>query len=104
MQETVAFGGPLHFQIDLVLYDEQGRAISVLDTKYKAPSSPSADDVAQVVAYAEAKGCRDAVLLYPIPLSSPIDLLVGDVRVRSLHFPLDGDLDAGGTRLLEELV
>jgi 5-methylcytosine-specific restriction enzyme subunit McrC len=104
MQETVTFGGPFHFQIDIVLYDTEGLPLSVIDTKYKAPSAPSADDVAQVVAYAEAKGCRDAVLLYPTALASPIDLFVGDVRVRSLHFPLDGDLDAAGRTLLERLM
>jgi len=104
VQETVAFGRAFHFQIDLILYGGDGAPLCVIDTKYKAPGSPSADDVAQVVAYAEAKGCRDAVLLYPVMPPAPLDIAVGDVRVRSLPFPLDGDLDAAGRSLLEALI
>ena len=80
------------------------KALCVVDTKYKAPESPSTDDVAQVVAYAEAKGCTEAVLVYPVRLHRPLDASVGDIRVRTLTFPLDGDLDEGGEGLLESLL
>ena len=102
-QETVAFGArrDFRFQIDIVLSDAAtGRPLMVIDTKYKTPSSPDADDVAQAVAYAEAKGCRDAILLYPVPLSSPLDVTIGEIRVRSLAFPLEGDLEERGMEMM----
>lgn len=65
---------------------------------------PSTADVAQVVAYAEALDCQEAVLLYPIPLDRPLELPVGRVRVRTLGLELGGDLDAAGHRLLDRLL
>ncbi len=97
VQENVHFGEvrELRFQIDLVLYDaEIGRPVAVLDTKYKNPERPSERDVQQVVAYAESKECREAVLVYPV--ETPLDVRVGGIRVRSMVFDLEGDLDAGG--------
>ncbi len=97
VQESVHFGESreLRFQIDLVLYDaEIGRPVAVLDTKYKNPERPSERDVQQVVAYAESKGCREAVLVYPA--EAPLDVRVGGIRVRSLVFGLDRDLEEGG--------
>lgn len=105
-QETVTFGatGAVSFRIDLVLsHAESGAPICVVDTKYKIPAMPGARDVAQVVAYAEAKGCSEAILLYPADLPSPVDIMVGRIRVRSLAFRLDGDLQATGHALLHEL-
>ncbi|MFW6070462.1 MAG: McrC family protein [bacterium] len=105
-QERVALeavSSPLTFQPDLVLYDGAGAARMVLDTKYKTPQTPAAGDVAQVVAYAESKGCREAALVYPRPLSRPMAAQVGDVRVRALHFELKGDLQARGRAFLQQL-
>ncbi len=96
-------GEDLHFDIDLVLY-QAGRAKWVLDTKYKTESGPSTADIAQVVAYAQAKGCREAVLVYPARPARPLDSQVGDIRVRSLTFALDGDLEAGGRSFLQALL
>src|SRR5690606_37974024 len=105
VQERVRYGMEMgqHFAIDVVLYSRQtGQPWAVLDTKYKAPATtPTADDVAQVVAYATAKGCKEAILVYPVELRRPFDELIGDVRVRSLPFLLDGDLDVAGRRILE---
>ena len=99
--------GP-RFDIDLVLYDtELGRVHSILDTKYKAPDTPSAADISQVVAYAKAKDCDEAVLIYPTLLSSPLDAFVGEkqkIHVRSLVFALDGDLEAAGQRFVGALL
>jgi 5-methylcytosine-specific restriction enzyme subunit McrC len=104
-QEMVSFGEhPFHFSIDLVLSDAGGRALAVADTKYKVPRSPSAADVAQTIAYAEAKRCRDAFLIYPIALASPLDTVVGEIRVRSLAFRLDGELEEGGKEMMRGLV
>jgi 5-methylcytosine-specific restriction enzyme subunit McrC len=55
------------------------------------------------VAYAQSIGCRQAVLVYPQAPAQPLDARAGDVRVRSLSFPLDGVLQAGGAHFLKEL-
>ena len=84
-QQRVTFSGSdtLHFQIDLVLFESgSGQPVAVIDTKYKSVTSPSADDVAQVVAYAESTGCHDAVLVYPMA----------------------GDLDAAGRELVSAIL
>lgn len=102
-QEEVAMGSGVSFSIDGVLYDRETRQpLLVLDTKYKDASSPSTADVAQVVAYAEAKGCRDAVLVYPV--RTAFDIRVGTIRVRTLAFLLDGDLEANGLQFLGRLL
>ena len=104
-QESVHFGESreLRFQIDLVLYDtEIGKPIAVLDTKYKATERPSERDVQQVVAYAESKSCRKAVLVYPA--QTPSDVRVGGIRVRSLAFRLAEDFEEGGPRFVKNLL
>lgn len=106
-QEPVSVGDPeqLRFAIDLVLYRNPGhRTAAVLDTKYKAPEAAATGDVAQVVAYAELKGCTEAFLVYPQQLSRPLDVQIGRIRVRSLAFPLRGDLERAGQELLRRLV
>jgi len=102
-QERVSIGDNdgLHFNIDLVLYDlKLDHALCVLDTKYKTTRTPSADDVAQVVAYAEAKGCHEALLVYPTSEIEQLDERVGNIRVRSVSFSLDGDLETAGNEFL----
>jgi 5-methylcytosine-specific restriction enzyme subunit McrC len=64
-----------------------------MDTKYKEAVAPTSDVFAQVVAYAKAKGCRDAVLVYSSALAKLLNAEVGGVLVRSLTFSLEGDLD-----------
>jgi len=106
VQEKVIIGegDVLTFTIDLVLCDAAtGNALCVLDTKYKAKDKPSAGDVAQVVAYAEMKACRRAVLIYPIPLSMPLDEQIGSIRVQSLTFSLEDDLEESGQAFLQRL-
>ena len=54
----------------------------LLDTRYKTPSSPSAGDVEQGIAYAKALGCPEAVLVYPQELPKPLGHVVGrDIHV-----------------------
>ncbi|MEW5957392.1 MAG: restriction endonuclease [Chloroflexota bacterium] len=104
VQETVA-NREVGAVIDLVLADaETGVARCVLDTKYKTPDKqPSKQDIHQVVAYAEIKHCREAVLIYPAPLPRPLDTLWGNIRVRSLTFALTGSLDEAGQAFLQDL-
>lgn len=101
----VGEGKDIYFDIDLVLQDvATGGAKYVLDTKYKAPTAPASSDIAQVVAYAEAKGCQEAILVYPIPLVEPLDIRVGRIRIRSLTFSIAGDLEQAGYKFLEDLL
>ena len=76
----------------------------MIDTKYKASKQPSPDDVAKVTAYAEMKGCKEAILLYPSQLEKPLDAFIGKIRVRSMTFSLAGDLEEAGQAFLSKLL
>lgn len=104
-QERVDLGpsNAWQFQIDLLLYKkETGNVQVVLDTKYKTDTQTS--DIAQVIAYAKIKGCREAVLIYPTPPAHSLDTTVDGLRVRSLTFALAGDLEQAGRAFLQELL
>jgi 5-methylcytosine-specific restriction enzyme subunit McrC len=104
-QEQVNISKTVQFRTDLVLYDiSTGTARYILDTKYKISTQPAADDIAQVVAYAVSKDCHEAVLVYPENLTHPLDEWVGDIRVRSLTFSLEDDLDRAGQAFLQDLL
>lgn len=107
VQEDVdlTLSGDLRFRIDLVLYDsESGEPVMVLDTKYKAPDSPSTDDVGKITAYAVSKRCGEAGLIYPTALPSPIATIMGDrIHVRSLTYDVGGELEDAGASLLCDL-
>ncbi len=104
-QERFYVGQGLYFDIDLVLQDvATGVTKYVLDTKYKAPNLPASSDIAQVVAYAEARECQEAILVYPTSLIEPLDIRIGRVRIRSLTFSLVGNLEKAGYRFLEDLL
>lgn len=75
----------------------------VMDTKYKADDLPSADDIAQVIAYAESIGCRDAILVYPYGSIKRQDFFVGRIRVRSLAFLIENDIAAAGKGFLANM-
>jgi 5-methylcytosine-specific restriction enzyme subunit McrC len=95
----------LRFIIDLMVTDvRSGETVCVLDTKYKRGSAPTSSDVEQAIAYAEAKGCQEAVLVYPIAIDKPIDSTIGRIRIRSLAFSLDGDVEAAGKQFLSNLL
>ena len=103
-QKRVNIAKNISFQIDLVLYDiSTNKNRYILDTKYKTPDSPSSDDVAQVVAYAVSQKCSEVILIYPTTLNHPLDKFVGDIRVRSLTFSLDKNLDKAGNSFLNKL-
>ena len=62
--------GSVEFRIDLTLHDAvAGTCLAVMDTKYKITDTPTSDAVAQIVAYAVARGARTGVLIYPRRLS-----------------------------------
>jgi len=106
-QESVSIGNDkdISFNIDMVLYDvATGKTLCVLDTKYKAATSPSHGDIAQIVTYSEVKNSSDAVLIYPSNLTKSLDERIGDNRIRNLVFSLDGDLEANGQRFLNDLL
>ena len=106
VQESVHVGSnnELRFNVDLVLYDRNGRTQCVLDTKYKVADKADNADVSQIVTYAKAKGCREAVLIYPAPLQRPLDVEIGDLHVRSLTLALDADLEEAGQQFLVHLL
>lgn len=92
-------------RIDLVLIDQQtGHPVVVMDTKYKAPDKPSMEDIYQMVTYATAIGAHEAILIYPSPLAQPLDVRVRTIRVRSLTFSLGSDLEAAGSIVLKSLL
>lgn len=105
-QEQVQLGrhNELRFKIDLVLYDAEGRATAVLDTKYKLPDRASTADVSQIVTYAQAKGCRQAWLIYPTAVPRPLDVQMQQLQLRSLTFAVDTDLDQAGQHCLSQLL
>jgi 5-methylcytosine-specific restriction enzyme subunit McrC len=93
----------LHFTIDLVI--SAGRQRWVLDTKYKTPANgPDAADVAQILAYAQLQGAQEAILIYPTPIAQPLDVQVRGVRLRTLTFGLDSDLNVAGEAFVANLV
>jgi 5-methylcytosine-specific restriction enzyme subunit McrC len=93
----------LHFTIDLVI--SAGRQRWVVDTKYKTPTTgPDTADVAQILAYAQVQNAQEAVLVYPAPIPQPLDVTVGGVRLRTLTFRLDEDLDKAGEALVAALL
>jgi 5-methylcytosine-specific restriction enzyme subunit McrC len=92
-------------RIDLLLCDvETGKVQYVLDTKYKAPDLVASSDRHQIVAYATAVNCKNAILIYPQDLKQPLDRKFGDIRVRSLKFSLDDNLNEAGKTFLISLL
>jgi len=94
----------LDCSIDLVIEDIQtGECKFVLDTKYKASETVDRNDFHQVRSYAEAMKCRDGILIYPKELTKSLDTHEQSIRLRSLTFALDDDLDRCGNQFLKQL-
>jgi 5-methylcytosine-specific restriction enzyme subunit McrC len=90
--------------MDVVLYKADTQLpYCVLDTKYKLADKPANQDIYQVVAYAKAKRCYEAVLVYPAPLPQPLDIMWDDIRVRSLTFSISENLEEAGQLFLRSL-
>ena len=104
-QHRVEIGQNRHFRIDLLLCNvATGVVQAVLDTKYKAPDRAADADIHQMISYAKATKCTQAFLIYPIPLQQPLDLTIDDIRVRSLTFSLDNNLDQAGQSIKQDLL
>ncbi len=96
---------PTLFDLDVLVKDrETGQPLVVLDTKYKVPNQPSTGDIQQVVAYAEAVGCKQAFLVYPRPLTMPFHARIGDIQVGTLTFDIRNDLTFGGEKFMRLLI
>jgi len=95
----------LYFIVDLVIYEkDRDKAIYVLDTKYKVSDSISPSDFSQVTTYALAKNCQEAILIYPGEINFQSGGLIQDIRVRSISFPLEGDIEKAGRSFLKDLL
>lgn len=107
VQENVRIGDDerIKVSIDMVLYDSlAGRALSVLDTKYKAHGILANADFYQITAYANIKDCQDAILVYPVPLERNLSVTFGGITVRNLTFALDGNLEENGVSFVAGLL
>jgi len=91
------------FKIDISIFDMEANSYAlVMDTKYKL-GSPSTSDIQQVVAYAEAKDCREAILIYPDRRDLMLNGKVGRINVRSVTFPLDANLEIAGEEFVKDI-
>lgn len=92
------------FRIDIILCDAAtGETRYILDTKYKISDGVASDDLHQMRSYAAAIKCSQAVLIYPKHLKKVLDTKNNDIRVRSLTFSLDDDLQQAGESFLQNL-
>lgn len=103
IQERINIGEKLHFYPDLIIYDSQKTPKYILDTKYKNPEHISNHDLYQVVTYALSKHCPEAVLVYPTELNNSFNQNIRDIKVRSLTFSLDENLEDAGKEFLKKL-
>ncbi len=103
-QHRVTHDPNYFYRIDLLLCDIATSKVQyVLDTKYKAPDKIDNKDIYQIVAYAQVLKCQNAILIYPQNLEKPLDIKHGDIRVRSLTFSLNSDLNRAGITFLTSL-
>ena len=101
--EKLNEAGTIVFRVDLVIWDGLlDRPVCVMDTKYKTEGQSG--DLQQAIAYAQAVGCQQAMLVYPAPLDSALEVRAQDITVRDLTFDLSGNLVEAGERMLKELL
>lgn len=104
-QYRVKIGQNRSFRIDLILCNsETGEVKAVLDTKYKVPDKAADSDIHQMISYAKAAKCYDAFLIYPTDLKEPLDIKTDDIRVRSMTFSLNEDINQAGQTFLHDLM
>ncbi|MEH1993724.1 McrC family protein [Nostoc sp.] len=103
-QHPIEISQNRHFNIDILLCDAAtGKTIAVLDTKYKAPELAGYIDIHQMISYANTTKCNQAFLIYPKDLTQPLDIKSNEIRVRSLTFSLNDNLDRAGQTFLKNL-
>lgn len=106
-QETVYIGNneEKSINIDLVVYNKMTNKVEyVLDTKYKDPESPSQTDINQMITYAITKECNKAILVYPTEINNPFIWDIKNIKVSSLTFSLNNDIERNGKEFLEKLL
>jgi len=107
VQEKVSISGSteIKFYIDLVIYDKKsGEDLVIVDTKYKVAQNVTSSDFSQVVTYALAKNCKEAVLIYPEKKMGSYNGTISDIRVRGLAFDITGNIDKEGELFLENFL
>ena len=104
LEHSYGRGGPvysLRADIVLVAAESYRRPFAVLDTKYKLGGRPDESDINQVHTYATQLGVTQAWLVYPEPLSDPLDITMQSAaRIRSATFDIGDDLETAGRRFL----
>lgn len=91
--------------MDILIRDRRtGRAVAVLDTKYKNTDTPDTGDIYQVNAYADLIGTKNAFLVYPNTRPAGYRATLGGTRVLALAFDLGGDLEQAGRLLVDDLL
>ncbi len=97
--------GRLSVSVDLLIRQSStGRALAVLDTKYKAHERPLPQDLYQINAYADLTGAPRGFLVYPSPTKERLQFNFGGTEVTNLGFDLSGNLEIGGAAFLTELL
>jgi 5-methylcytosine-specific restriction enzyme subunit McrC len=93
------------FFLDLVIYDEQGRAACVLDTKYKDVANPPAQDIAQVGYYALLKHAPLAGLVLPTPAAGGNwSGAAGHVHTFRACFDIGADISRSGPIFVRDVL
>ncbi|EAW37476.1 McrC family protein [Lyngbya sp. PCC 8106] len=104
--QSPVYIGKIRRRIDIEIYNTTTQnTLYILDTKYKLPDDkPSNSDIDQVNTYASHKNCSNAVLVYPVPFKNPFNEEIGvKIRVRSLTFSINEDLEQAGQNFLKNL-
>ena len=92
----------INFRIDLSILERESQScVFVIDTKYKV-GNPKTEDIEQVAAYAEAKGCTEAILVYPECSGHRLHGRIGKINVKSATFSLSEVPEKAGRRFVEE--
>ncbi|MBD2210098.1 restriction endonuclease [Nostoc linckia FACHB-104] len=103
-QHQIEVGQNRRFILDILLCDAAtGKALAVLDTKYKSPEKATNSDIHQMISYANTTNCNQAFLVYPIDLKHELNIQSHDINVCSLTFSLDDNLERAGKTFLKRL-
>ena len=94
----------MRFNVDVLLTDDAGNPICVLDTKYKDTAVPAAGDVAQVAFYAQSMGAKCAGLVYPSVIRNHWYGESGAIGLFALSFDISADLETAGKEFLDQLL
>ena len=101
-------GGQYVFKIDLIISDAaSGKALAVLDTKYKRAAKASTEDLQQIIAYSARMEAPVAFLVYPSTATERQEFALkatAPSRVVTTMFDLAIESDAAGHRFLEEVL